>query len=165
MDITALQRAYASLLEAAATVGDDHLAPATGEWNADEILAHVSIVSAVTIAAAATVAAGANTTYENRLAQDAWTLGHIRAVAGGNAGLRDRIAAQGEALCALARALSDTELDTLVPTLLLSAGTVLVDQSMPLRDLITGLADAELPGHTRQLLALLPEGVMATAAA
>jgi hypothetical protein len=29
---------------------------------------------------------------------------------------------------------------------------------MPLRDLITGLAEAELPGHTKQLLALLPDG-------
>ena len=43
----------------------------------------------------------------------------------------------------------------LVPTLLLSHGAVLVDQPMPLRDLIGGLAEAELPGHTKQLLALL----------
>ena len=28
---------------------------------------------------------------------------------------------------------------------------------MPLRDLITGLAEVELPGHTKQLLALLPD--------
>ena len=53
--------------------------------------------------------------------------------------------------------LSEAELDTLVPTLLLSNGTVLVDQPMPLRDLVTGLAEAELPGHTKQLLALLPD--------
>jgi hypothetical protein len=32
---------------------------------------------------------------------------------------------------------------------------------VPLRDLITGLAEVELPGHTRQLLALLPEGAAA----
>ncbi|PPJ25447.1 hypothetical protein C5E45_25465 [Nocardia nova] len=65
---------------------------------------------------------------------------------------------QGEALCALAEhALDDTELDTLVPPLLLSAGAVLVDELVPLRDLIAGLADVELPGHTTQLLALLPD--------
>jgi len=29
---------------------------------------------------------------------------------------------------------------------------------MPLRDLITGLAQAELPGHTEQLLDLLSNG-------
>ena len=54
--------------------------------------------------------------------------------------------------------LSDAELSTPVPTRLLSNDTLLVDQPMPLRDLITGLAEAELPGHTKQLLALLPNG-------
>jgi hypothetical protein len=46
-----------------------------------------------------------------------------------------------------------------VPTLLLSNGTVLVDQPVPLRELITGLAEVELPGHTQQHLALLPASV------
>jgi hypothetical protein len=45
-----------------------------------------------------------------------------------------------------------------VPTLLLSNDTLLVNQPMPLRELITGLAEVELPGHTKQLLALLPAG-------
>jgi len=52
--------------------------------------------------------------------------------------------------------LSEVELDTLVPTLLISHGKVLVDQPVPPRDLITGLADVEPPGHAQQLLALLP---------
>jgi hypothetical protein len=73
--------------------------------------------------------------------------------------LRERIRLHGEALCTLGGpALSDPELDTLVPTLLLSHDEVLVDQPVALRDLIIGLADAELPGHTKQLLALLPSG-------
>jgi hypothetical protein len=58
----------------------------------------------------------------------------------------------------LASALSDAELDTPVPALLLSHREVLVDQPVPLRDLVAGLADAELPGHAKQLLALLPGG-------
>ncbi|GAB3980459.1 hypothetical protein GCM10029978_078580 [Actinoallomurus acanthiterrae] len=61
--------------------------------------------------------------------------------------------------------LSDAELDTLVPTRLLSNGRVLADQCLPLRDLITGLAAAELPGHTEQLLALLSEGISVEAVA
>jgi hypothetical protein len=44
-----------------------------------------------------------------------------------------------------------------VPTLLLSKDTVLVDQPLPLRDVVTGLAEVELPGHAAQLLALLPD--------
>jgi hypothetical protein len=160
MDTAPLRDAYSALLEAAATVADagDVSPPPAGGWNADQILAHVAIVTATTVAAASCVASGANATYDNRIAQDTWTIDRVIAHAGGNAGLRERIRLQGEALCTLGPALSEAELDTLVPTLLLSHDKVLVDQPMQLRDLIMGLADAELPGHRKQLLALLPSG-------
>lgn len=168
LDTSPLQDAYRALLDAAATVAsadNPSPAPPDGEWNADEILAHVSLVSAATIAAVAGIAAGANTTYDNRIALDAWTIRHTLAQAGGNAGLRDRIRGQATALCALAggAVLSDAELGTLVPARLLSNDTLMVDQPMPLRDIVTGLAEAELPGHTKQLLALLPERAMTEA--
>ncbi|WP_369255863.1 hypothetical protein [Streptomyces sp. R35] len=169
MDATPLRDAYRALLDVAATVadsGDTNPAPPAGEWNAEQILAHVAIVNAATIAAVSCVAAGANTTYDNRMAHDTWTIERVITLAGGNAGLQDRIRHQGDALCALGGPmLSEAELDTLVPTLLLSNGKVLVDQTVPLRDLITGLAEVELPGHTRQLLALLPDGAGAGAEA
>ncbi|MFF6995442.1 hypothetical protein ACFY93_10840 [Streptomyces sp. NPDC008313] len=160
-DTTPLQDAYRVLLDAAATVaeaGDPSPAPPDGEWDADQILAHVSLVGAATIAALADITAGADTTYDNRTALDTWTIRQAITHAGGHAGLRDRIRAQAAALCALTAdtALSDTELGTVVPARLLSNGTLLTDQPMPLRDIITGLAEAELPGHTKQLLALLP---------
>ncbi len=165
MDTTLLQDAYRALLDAAATVadsGDTSSNPPAGEWNADQILAHVAIVNAATIAAVSSIAAGVNTTYDNRIALDTWTIERVIALAGGNAGLRDRIRLQGDVLCALGGpALSEAELDTPVPTLLLSNDTVLVDQLMPLRDLITGLGQGELPGHTEQLLALLSDGARA----
>lgn len=160
MDTSSLRDAYRALLDAAATVadaGDPCPVPPPGEWNADQILAHVSILNATTIAAACAVASGANTTYDNRIAQDTWTIERIIARAGGNLGLRNRIRAQADALCTLAGgALSEAELDVPVPTLLLSNDTLLVDQQVPLRDLIAGLAQTELPGHTKQLFSLLP---------
>src|SRR5215813_5323939 len=160
MDTMPLRDAYRALLDAAATVagsGGPSPVPPAGEWNADQILAHVAIVSAATIAAVAAVASGANTTYDNRIAADTWTIERLIALAGGNAGLRDRISLQADALCTLGGPmLSEAELNTLVPTRLLSNDTVLVDQPVPLRDLIAGLAETELPGHTKQLLALLP---------
>ena len=158
MDTAPLRDAYRALLEAADTVAESGGAkpPPAGEWNADQILAHVAIVTATTITAVSRVASGDNATYDNRTAQDTWTIGRIIARAGGSEGLRERIRVQGEALCMLGGpALSEAELDTLVPTLLLSNDKVLVDQAVRLRDLVTGLADAELPGHTKQLLALL----------
>jgi hypothetical protein len=169
MDITSLQDAYRVLLVAAAAVagsGDAIPVPPDGEWNAGQILAHVSLLSAATIAAASAIASGANTTYDNRTALDPWTIQRVIALAGGNTGLQDRIAGQRDALCALGgSALSEDELNTLVPTLLLSNDALLVNQPMPLRDLLTGLASTELPGHTQQLLALRPDGARAQAAA
>ena len=160
-----LRAAYRILLDTAATVadfGDTRSDPPAGEWKADQILAHIAIVDAGIIAAAYGVASGANTTYDNRTSLDAWTIERVIALAGGNAGLRDRIRVQGDALCTLGgQVLSETELDTLVPTLLLSADIIQVDQLLPLRALITGLADDHLPRHTEQLLALLPEDAVA----
>jgi hypothetical protein len=169
MDTIGLRDAYRALLEAAAAVadsGDPGRVPPAGEWNADQILAHVSIINAATIAAVSSISSGANTTYDNRMALDTWTIERLIELAGGNAGLRDRIRLQADALCALGGPmLSDDEFNTLVPTRLLSSDTLLVDQPMPLRDLIAGLAEVELPGHTKQLLALLPDGPQSEVAA
>lgn len=169
LDTAPLRDAYRALLDAAAAVADsDHPSaiPPAGEWNADQILAHVAIVTASTIATASCVASGTNATYDNRMALDTWTIDRLIARAGGQAGLRDRIRRHGDSLCALGGpALSEAELDTLVPTLLVSNGTVLVDQLVPLRELMTGLAEVELPTHTQQLLSLLPDLARAEATA
>ena len=165
MDATPLGDAFDALLDAAATVAQ--LAPLSpgpppGEWNADQILAHVSLVTAATITATSCVAWKGNTTYDNRLALDSWTIDRVVALAGSSAGVRERVRRHGDALCALAGpTLNEAELDTLVPTLLLSNDTVLVDQPLQLREILTGLAEVELPGHTKQLLALLPDAASA----
>lgn len=168
MDTTTLRDAHRTLLDAAASVAgssEPNPIPPPGEWNVDQILAHVAIVNAATIAAISAVASGVNTTYDNRVAQDTWTIERVGVLAGGNEGLRERIRLQGEAICALVPTLSETELDTQVPARLLSGDTVLVDQPMPLRDIISGLADVELPGHAQQLLSLAKDGAGLDAAA
>lgn len=159
MTSTPFQDAVRTLLDAADTVAAAATVPAppAGGWDAEQILAHVSLVNAATIATAAAVTAGAHSTYDNRLALDPWTIGRAAARAGGAAGLRDRIRRQGAALDALGgAALSDAELDTPVPALLRSGDAVLVDQALTLRDILGGLAEVELPAHANQLLALLP---------
>jgi hypothetical protein len=146
MDPDPLRQAYAALLDTA-----PRAVPPPGEWNTEQILAHVSLVSAATISAVAAVASGALSTYDNRPSQDPWTLDRLITRAGGEAVLRERIRAQGEALCALAAVLSEAELTAEVPALLLSNGRCLVDQPLSLGDILSGLADVELPGHTKQL--------------
>src|ERR1700761_5018643 len=90
-----LNEAYRAFLDAAAAVAAapaaERVAPAAGEWDADRILAHVSILSADTLRAVSAVAAGASAVYDNRLAQDAWTLDRLVELAGGGAGLRERV--------------------------------------------------------------------------
>ncbi|MEJ7651823.1 MAG: hypothetical protein WKF57_22680 [Nakamurella sp.] len=159
MDTYPLHEASRALLEAAeivAAAGGAELVPPSGEWDSDQILAHVSLVNAATLAALSAVAAGAHTTYDNRIAQDGWTIGTTIRRAGGAAGLRTRIRVQTEALCTLGgSSLSDDELNTAISCRLLSHGDVLLDQPISLRDILNGLAQGELPGHTAQLLALL----------
>lgn len=158
MDITALGTAYRDLLEVARTVASaEHVpAPPPGEWTADQILAHVVLVNAATISAACSTASAAITTYDNRAALDTWTIDRVISLAGTSENLRSRIGLQADALCATVAGLSETELDTAIPALLLSNDTVLVDDQVPLRGLIEGLATSELPGHAAQLRALLP---------
>lgn len=165
MDTTQLRDAYRTLLAAAAAVtsADEVTTPPAGEWSAAQVLGHVALVDAGTLATAYAVASGANASYDNRTALDIWTIDRAIAIAGGSAGLMERIRVQGEALCALAEALSDAELDRPVPTLLLSAGVVQVDQPLPLRAIIAGLGSDHLPGHAAQLLALLPQNAVAAA--
>ncbi|WP_328326678.1 hypothetical protein OHA70_38735 [Kribbella sp. NBC_00382] len=169
MDTTMVQEAFRALLDAAGTVaaaGDTVVTPPAGEWNAEQVLAHVAIVNATTIAAAASIAAGTVPAYDNRISHDPWTIQRVITVAGGIAGLQERIRRQGEALATFdGAALSEAELNTLVPTLLVSHDAVLVNQPLPLRDLLTGLVESELPGHTQQLLALLPDNARVASAA
>ena len=159
MDISPLHEAHLALLDAATRVADaggSKRVPPPGEWNSDQILAHVALVDAATIAAASSVAAGVNTTFDNRVLLDNWTIERVSAIAGGSGGLQNRVRWLGESLCALVGSvLSDTELDTVVPSLLLSNDKLLVNEPLTVRALIAGLADNELPGHTNQLLDLL----------
>jgi hypothetical protein len=159
MDIGTLHAAHVAFLDAARRVADaggSTLVPRAGEWNSDQIVAHVALVDAATLATAASLASGANTTFDNRIPLDAWTIEQVTALAGGVNGLQLRVRALGETLCALTNVLSDAELDTLVPSLLLSSDKLIVNQPMTMRALITGLGESELPAHEQQLLSLLP---------
>jgi DinB superfamily len=158
MDTTELDEAYRDLLDAADAVAtaNNAVTPPPGEWNADQILAHVLLVNAATITAASTLPSGVVATYDNRLAQDTWTIDRVITITGGTQELRNRIRLQGTALSAIVAGLSKTELDIAVPAILLSNGALLVDAQVPMRGLIDGLAGTELPGHATQLRALLP---------
>ncbi|MDT0386358.1 hypothetical protein [Streptomyces sp. DSM 41921] len=152
MDTAPLRDAYRTLLEAAAR--PDLGEAADGGWNADRILAHLLSVDASVAATALSVAAGARPTFDNRVCLDPWNLDRIIA------GHRDRTALvahvrdQAAVLCDIAGRLGDAEASVLVPALLVSGDTLLLDQPVPLAGLVGGLAEDHVPRHTRQLLDL-----------
>lgn len=160
MDTTALRDAYGTLLEAAAL--PDLGEPDDGGWNADLILAHLLSVDASTAAVALSVVAGARPVFDNRICLDTWNLRRIIGEHAGRADLIAHVRGQAALLCDIADRLSEEAASVLVPSLLLSDDTVLLDRPVPLAALVDGLAENHVPGHTRQLLALratVPEHV------
>lgn len=156
MNINPLDHAFATLLEVAEKISvDQPVDPPSGEWNPEQILAHLSLVSAATISAVCSVGSGAVTTYDNRIAQNTWTINRVIGLLTGHRGLSTRIRLQGAALSAIVSGLTEAELATTLPTLLVSHDQLLVDDRVPLAGLIDGLVTTELPVHTEQLRALL----------
>jgi hypothetical protein len=153
MNARAVQDAYLALIDAAGSVAGDPVPP-EGEWDVDQVLAHVALVTSLTVTAVSTVASGLNAVYDNRTALDPWTIDHVVTLAGGRDGLCERLRLEGEALDLLGQMLGERELAAAVPTRLLSNGELLVDQTMTLDDILRGLVDVELPAHTQQIRAL-----------
>lgn len=154
MNTTALRSAYEKFFEMAEA--PDLGEAAGGGWNADQVLAHVLSVDAATATVALGVVSGARPTFDNRICLDGWNLDRIIAGHDGRAGLIGRLRAQAAVLCDIADRLGDDEASVLVPAFLMSGNELLLDQPVPLADLINGLAGNHLPVHTQQLADLRP---------
>ncbi|MGW6936768.1 hypothetical protein ACWGE0_42415 [Lentzea sp. NPDC054927] len=154
MDTTALRSAYEKFLDAAAApdLGD----AADGGWNADQVLAHVLSVDAATAAVALGVVSGSRPTFDNRPCLDSWNLDRIIAEHPGRAGLITRVRWQAAVLCDVADQLTEQAAAVLVPSFLMSNDELVLDQPVSLADLVNGLAESHVPGHTQQLLDLGP---------
>ncbi|MER6115930.1 hypothetical protein [Streptomyces sp. NPDC001743] len=152
MDTTALRNAYGALFDAATL--DDLGDAAPGEWDADQVLAHLLSVDAAIAAVALGVVAGARPTFDNRISLNAWNLDRIIAGHAGRGDLIDHVRRQAGILCDVADGLSEADASVLVPALLLSGDTLRLDGPVPLAGLVDGLAEDHVPVHTRQLLDL-----------
>ena len=152
MDTTALRSAYDRLLNTAATPGLGEAVD--GGWNADRILAHLISVDAAIAAVALGVVSGSRPTFDNRISLDTWNLDRIVAEHADRADLIDHVRSQAAVLCDIADQLNEKAAAVLIPSLLLSNGALVLDQPIPLADLIHGLAGNHVPVHARQLLDL-----------
>ncbi|SNR57251.1 hypothetical protein SAMN06265360_110144 [Haloechinothrix alba] len=156
MDTTALRSSYDRLLDVAAI--PDLGNAADGGWNADQILAHILSVDAGIASVALGVVSGARPAFDNRISLDTWNLDRIIAEHSGRVELIDHVRSQATVLCDIADQLNDTAAAVLVPSFLLSNDALVLDQPIPLADLIDGLAENHVPAHTRQLLDLRVPG-------
>lgn len=157
MNATSLREAHATLLQAV-----DHVSasPTTrqlnlGEWDAHQILGHVSLLQGALLSVVSAVAAGHNAAFDTRIAHNPWTIHHVAELTGGIEATAGRVRALGDALATLVEeSLTESELETPVAALLISSDQLFVDAQIPLRMLVAGFADNELAGHTQQLLDL-----------
>jgi hypothetical protein len=148
VDTTELSQAFDEFLQVAEAGGFGP--PPPGEWDADRVLAHVHAVNAHIASTALAVHAGLRVAYDNRPTLDEWNL--RRLVAAGD--LVDRVRRGGELFTAVAAQLDDDDLEVPVAIFIVSNDRIVVDESLPLLWLVSGVGDLHLPRHATQLAAL-----------
>lgn len=128
--------------------------PPPGEWSAEQLLAHVAATDQSIAAVALAIASGQRPGYDNRPSLDRWNLGRIVTAAGGLTGLTDLVRRTGELFCTVAEQLSEDDLNTQLPILIVSNDQIVVDEPRPLRFLVEGVGLVHLPRHGQQLHSL-----------
>jgi hypothetical protein len=154
MDVTTMRQAYDDFLAVAEIGGFGP--PPPGEWDADQVLAHVALGVASGAAAALAIAAGQRAVYDNRASLDEWNLRRIVRESCGPGGLIGVVRRYGELLCDIATGLTERDLAVSLPVLIISKDEVLVDEPRPLRSLLAGISGIHLAGHAGQLRGLRP---------
>ncbi|WP_150461103.1 DinB family protein [Nesterenkonia ebinurensis] len=152
METKDLQAAYDSFLSVASA--GDLGPPRSGEWTAEQQIAHVIATDCGVAAVALAIASGQRPTYDNRYALDEWNLARIIEQHPNRAALLDTARRRGEVLCAIADQLSDSDADTGLRRLIISGTQLVADDSITLGELVEGLARVHLPRHTQQLASL-----------
>jgi len=126
-------------------------APPPGEWNADQVLAHLVTIDRMIAAGAAELLSGGVPVIDNRPTQSIAYLNAIVAAAGGRDYLLQMLDQAGREIGLLADQLTDTHRGTNVPTIVVDAGAVRVQQPRPFSVL---LEPGHIERHLEQLASL-----------
>jgi hypothetical protein len=151
MDTADLRQAYEVLCAEAAAGGFGP--PPTGEWTAEQVVAHVATNDRLLAETTEAVLAGDPKAYYNHDAIDAARLDTVVAERGDLGGLVELVRATSAALVALAERL-DEQNDLPVHTQIRDGDHMMVDQPLPWGQVLAMHASAHLPIHTRQLRSL-----------
>jgi hypothetical protein len=103
-------------------------APSSGQWKADQVLAHLVAIDRMVAVAAAELFSGGVPVVDNRAARSVTYLDAIMATTGRRDDLLQTLDQAGREVALLADQLDDTHRGTNVPTIVVAAGAVRVQQ-------------------------------------
>jgi DinB superfamily len=145
MNTTELREAYEAFAVEASAGGFGP--PPPGEWDAAQVVAHVTRNDELLAAATESIMDGRPAPFDNRAALEGLATGEVRV---------DDVRASGERLCALLDRLTEEQAATVVPVFIQDGTEIAVDQPMPWGVLLGFQSSYHLPEHGEQLKALRP---------
>src|SRR3954447_17068908 len=149
MDTDPLQNGYSELIEYAATT--QFGAPPMGEWNAEQVVAHLTANDDLLLAVTLEILDGSDAAYDNAPAVDGTRLNALAAECGGMNGVIDRLRSTSQRLVDAAARLDDAQCATMLHVKIVDSGEVRLDQPIPIGGLLQTQATFHLPNHLQQL--------------
>jgi hypothetical protein len=154
MNTDALRSNYQAVVDAATAGGFGP--PPVDEWNAEQIIAHLTANDDLLVATTTDLLAGRPVSYDNALAIDTDRLSALVDECGGRDGVIERLRTSSTRLVELAEQIDDDLASTMLPVHILDGTIVQVDQPLPIAALFGAQALVHLPAHLKQLESLLP---------
>ena len=153
MNTDALRNNYRAVIETA--IAGDFGPPPIDEWNAEQIIAHLTTNDDLLVAATTDVLAGRPTIYNNALAIDTARLSTLIDECGGRDGVIERLRTTSMRVVELAEQIDDDLGATQLPVHILDGTIVQVDEPLPITALFGAQAMIHLPAHVAQLRSLI----------
>ena len=153
MNTDALRSNYQAVIETA--IEGDFGPPPADEWNAEEIIAHLTTNDDLLAATTRDVLAGRPATYDNALAIDTARLSAFIEECGGRDGVIQRLRTSSTRVVDLAEQIHDDLGATLLPVHIVDGTIVRVDEPLPITALFGAQAMVHLPAHLAQLRSLI----------
>jgi hypothetical protein len=130
--------------------------PPRGEWNAQQLVAHIATNDLLLIEVIEQVLAGVPARLDNSGAASWPKVTAYAEEHGGLAGTIEALRESSTRLCEAVRRLDDERQATEIGVYIVNGEDIAVDQPMPIGQLLAVQASYHLPAHTEQLRALRP---------
>ena len=149
MNTDTLKIHYDELIDYAASTA--FARPPDGEWDAEQVVAHLSANDDLLLGVTLDVLERRNTSYDNADAIDTQKLNALVAECGGMTGLVDRLRLTSTRVVEAAQQLDDERAGTMLQVRIVDGTDVRVDQPLPIAALYQAQANIHIPNHLQQL--------------